>query len=79
MSFIGWILVGLIAGWASGKIMKGSGYGLIGNIIVGVIGACLGGWLFGIIGIQAHTTLGSIVTAIVGAIVLISIVRVVRN
>ena len=75
MNFVWWILVGLIAGWAAGKIMKGQGYGTLMDIVIGIAGAVLGGWVFGLLGIQAYGLVGSIIVAIVGAIILIWIVR----
>ena len=75
MNFVWWILVGLIAGWAAGKIMKGQGYGTLMDIVIGIAGAVLGGWVFGLLGIQPYGLVGSIIVAIVGAIILIWIVR----
>lgn len=75
MNFVWWILVGLIAGWAAGKIMKGQGYGTLMDIVIGIAGAVVGGWVFGLLGIQAYGLIGSIIVAIVGAILLIWIVR----
>ncbi len=76
MSFLLFLLIGAIAGWLAGVIMKGGGYGLIGDIVVGVIGGFIGGWLFGWLGFAPGAGLiGSIVTALVGAIVLIGILR----
>ena len=75
MSFIWFLLIGLVAGWLAGQIMKGRGLGLIGNMVVGVIGALLGGFLFGLFGVSAGGGLiGSLITALVGAIVLLFIV-----
>jgi uncharacterized membrane protein YeaQ/YmgE (transglycosylase-associated protein family) len=75
-----WLLVvGLIAGWLAGKIMKGSGYGLVGDLVVGVLGAVLGGWLFGLLGLGAWGLLGSIVVATVGALLLLYVVRMVKQ
>jgi uncharacterized membrane protein YeaQ/YmgE (transglycosylase-associated protein family) len=79
MGLLSWIVVGLIAGWLAGLIMHGSGFGFIGNIIVGVIGGLLGGWIAssllhigpGMSGIN----LGSIMIAFLGALVLILILR----
>ncbi len=66
------IIVGGIAGWLSGLIMKGSGFGLLGNILIGIVGAIIGGWLFGVLNISvAAGWLGSILTALVGAVVLL--------
>ncbi|NYT02711.1 MAG: GlsB/YeaQ/YmgE family stress response membrane protein [Methanosarcinales archaeon] len=69
--FIWWILIGIIAGWLAGEIMRGRGFGLLGNLVVGVIGASIGGLLFSVLGLSANSTIGSIVTATVGAIVLL--------
>jgi|HubBroStandDraft_6_1064221.scaffolds.fasta_scaffold16266_3 uncharacterized membrane protein YeaQ/YmgE (transglycosylase-associated protein family) len=66
-----WVIIGLIAGWAAGKIMKGSGYGVVMDILLGVVGALVGGFLLGILGIHAEGLIGSIVVAIFGAVLLI--------
>jgi uncharacterized membrane protein YeaQ/YmgE (transglycosylase-associated protein family) len=66
------LLIGGIAGWLAGLILKGRGLGLIGNIIVGVVGAFLGGWLFNLIGIRIDGRwLGPLITALTGALVLL--------
>jgi uncharacterized membrane protein YeaQ/YmgE (transglycosylase-associated protein family) len=75
---IWFLLVGLIAGWLAGTIMKGSGFGLIGDLVVGVLGAFLGAWIFGLLGITAGGLLGAILVALVGALVLLWIVRLIR-
>lgn len=69
MSFLWYIFIGLISGYAAGKIIKGGGFGLVVNLIVGLIGGVLGGWLFSLLGIYTFGVLGSIITSIVGAIV----------
>ena len=75
-----WLLVvGLIAGWLAGKIMKGAGYGLIGDLVLGVLGAVVGGWLFGLLGLGAWGLIGSIVVATIGALVLLYLVRLVKR
>lgn len=79
MDILWFLLVGLIAGWLAGKIMKGGGYGLVGDLVVGVIGAVLGGYLFGLLGINAGGLIGAIITALVGAIVLIYLLRLIRR
>jgi uncharacterized membrane protein YeaQ/YmgE (transglycosylase-associated protein family) len=76
---IWWILVGLIAGWAAGKIMKGSGYGPLMDIILGIVGAIIGGWLLGALGIYAGGTIGTIIVAIVGAVFLIWLSRMLKR
>jgi uncharacterized membrane protein YeaQ/YmgE (transglycosylase-associated protein family) len=68
---IWWIIVGLVAGWAAGKIMKGSGYGPLTDIALGIVGAVVGGFLLGLVGIHGSGLIGSIVVAIVGAVFLI--------
>jgi len=76
---IWFLVVGLIAGWLAGKIMQGSGFGLVGDLVVGILGAVLGGWLFSLVGIAAWGFVGSIVVAVVGALVLLYVVRVVKR
>ncbi|HEY7686127.1 MAG TPA: GlsB/YeaQ/YmgE family stress response membrane protein [Gemmatimonadales bacterium] len=73
------LLIGIAAGWLAGRIMKGGGFGLFGDMIVGVIGAFLGGWLFGLLGISAGGLLGLLVTAFVGAVVLLFLIRLVKR
>jgi uncharacterized membrane protein YeaQ/YmgE (transglycosylase-associated protein family) len=72
---IGWILIGLIAGWLAGKIARGAGYGCITDIILGLVGSVLGGWLFMKLGILGGGFLYSLAAATVGAIILVSIVH----
>lgn len=79
MSLLWFLLIGLAAGWLAGQIMKGGGYGLVGDLIVGVIGALLGGFLFGVLGIRAGGLLGSLITATIGAVVLIWLLRFVKR
>lgn len=79
MGLISWLVVGAIAGWVAGKIVKGSGYGLIGNVVVGIIGAVAGGWLAGTFLNMPNAinglTLETIVVSIVGAIVVLWVFR----
>ena len=69
------LLVGLVAGFAASHVMAGRGFGLIGDLLVGIVGAFIGGWLFAKIGIVAGGLLGEIVIAFIGACLLIGIVR----
>ncbi|WP_281301920.1 MULTISPECIES: GlsB/YeaQ/YmgE family stress response membrane protein [unclassified Iodidimonas] len=71
MSLLWFLLIGLAAGFIAGKLMRGAGFGLLGNLLVGVIGAVLGGFLFGLFGLQAYGLLGNLVVATLGAIVLL--------
>lgn len=75
MELIYFLLIGLIAGWLAGKITKGRGFGILRNIVIGVIGAMLGGFVFSLLGLSATGTLGSIVTATVGALLLLYIIN----
>jgi uncharacterized membrane protein YeaQ/YmgE (transglycosylase-associated protein family) len=75
---IWFLVIGLIAGWLAGKIMKGSGFGVIGDLVVGVLGAFIGGWLFSLLGITTWGILGSILVALIGALVLLWVVRLIR-
>jgi uncharacterized membrane protein YeaQ/YmgE (transglycosylase-associated protein family) len=79
MDFVWFILIGVCAGWLAGQIMKGGGFGLVGDLIVGVIGALLGGFLFGQLGIASGGLLGALLTATVGAIVLIALLRLIKK
>jgi uncharacterized membrane protein YeaQ/YmgE (transglycosylase-associated protein family) len=79
-SWFWWIVVGIAAGWLAGLVMKGSGYGLLGDLIIGAIGGYIGGWLFGKLGIAAGSgPIGAIITATVGAILLIVVLRALRG
>ena len=75
-----WFLaLGLIAGWLAGKIIGGGGLGLVGDLVVGVVGSFIGGYLFGILGMpNTYGTLGEIGMATVGAILLLWIVRLIK-
>ncbi|MDE6076543.1 MAG: GlsB/YeaQ/YmgE family stress response membrane protein [Muribaculaceae bacterium] len=74
MSFIWYILIGIVSGAVAGKLMRGGGFGWIVNLVVGIIGGVLGGWLFGILGIHTSSIIGSLITSVVGAIFLLWIV-----
>lgn len=72
------LLIGLCAGWLAGKVARG-GFGLVGDLVVGVVGAFLGGWLFGKLGIATYGILGALATAFVGALVLVLLLRLIRR
>ncbi len=78
-SILIFLAIGAVAGWLAGLLMKGGGFGLLGNIVVGVIGAVVGGFVFGLLGIQAGGLLGSILTATAGAALLLLIIGLVKK
>jgi uncharacterized membrane protein YeaQ/YmgE (transglycosylase-associated protein family) len=75
MDLIYFLLIGLAAGWLGGQFMKGRGFGLLGNLVIGIIGAILGGFLFRLVGIAATGLLGSLICATIGAIVLLFLLQ----
>lgn len=79
MNFVWFLLIGLAAGWLAGRIVKGGGFGLVGDLVVGVVGAILGGLLFDLLGLKSTGLVGSLVTATVGAVVLIGLLRAIKR
>ncbi len=79
MNFLYFAIIGIIAGWLAGQIMKGRGFGLVGNLVVGVLGAILGGWLFSALGISAGGIIGSLIMAVAGAVVLLYVVGLLKK
>ncbi len=80
MHILWWIIVGLIAGWATGKIMRGEGYGTLVDIIVGIVGAVIGGWIMSALGFSSSGgTIYTILVAILGAVILTWIIRLITG
>ncbi len=80
MDFIWFILIGLAAGWLAGQLMRGGGFGLVGDIVVGVIGALIGGFLFSTFGVSTGGgLLGSLIVATIGAVVLLFLLRLIKS
>lgn len=79
MYFLWYLLIGLVAGWLANLIVKGSGSGLLVNLVVGVIGGLLGGWIFSWFGWIPVGTLGSLLTSIAGAVILLWIVSLINH
>jgi uncharacterized membrane protein YeaQ/YmgE (transglycosylase-associated protein family) len=73
------IIIGLAAGWLAGKIMRGSGFGLIGNLVVGVVGALIGAFVFEFIGISTDSLFGSLVMSVVGAVILLYLLQLLKR
>jgi uncharacterized membrane protein YeaQ/YmgE (transglycosylase-associated protein family) len=78
-SLLIFLAIGAVAGWLAGLLTKGAGFGLLGNIVVGIIGALVGGWLFGVLGITAGGLIGAILMATAGAVVLLLILGLIRK
>jgi uncharacterized membrane protein YeaQ/YmgE (transglycosylase-associated protein family) len=74
-SVIAWIIIGLIAGWLAGTVSRGRGFGCIANILLGLVGAFLGGWIFMKLGIFGGGLIYSIAAATLGAVILVAIAR----
>jgi len=72
---IGWLIIGLLAGWLAGTLSRGRGYGCIVNVILGLIGAVLGGWIFTRLGVWGGGFIYSLAAATLGAVLLVSIAR----
>ena len=81
MDILTWLIVGLVAGVLASLVMGGSGYGLIGDIIIGIVGAFVGGWLFAQLGVSSPWggLPGTIFVAFIGAVVLLFLLRLVRG
>jgi uncharacterized membrane protein YeaQ/YmgE (transglycosylase-associated protein family) len=81
MDFILWLVIGAIAGWLAGTFVRGGGYGLIGDIIVGLIGGVIGGWLWPRLGLPVigNVLLSELITATAGAVILLVIIRLIRR
>jgi len=80
MIYLLWVIViGILAGWIAGKIMRGSGFGLLGDLIVGVIGSLLGSFIFGLLGLGAYGLIGRLVVAIIGAVILLWLIRFIKK
>ena len=74
------IIVGLIAGWLAGQLMKGGGYGVLMDIVLGLLGGIVGGWVFGALGIwPSGGIVGSVVVSFVGAVILVAITRMLKR
>jgi uncharacterized membrane protein YeaQ/YmgE (transglycosylase-associated protein family) len=69
------IVLGILAGWLAGKIMRGRGYGVLLDLVLGIIGSLIGGFVFGLLGLHAYSFIGSLVVATAGAVMLLYLVR----
>jgi uncharacterized membrane protein YeaQ/YmgE (transglycosylase-associated protein family) len=74
-SWIGWIIIGLLAGWIAGTVTRGRGFGCLVDVVLGLIGAVIGGWIFTRLGITTFGFIGSLAAATVGAVLLVAVAR----
>lgn len=75
MSLLWTIIIGILAGWLAGVLVKGHGFGLLGNLLVGIVGAFVGGFVFDALNVAAYGTAGSFVTMVIGAVIFLFIVN----
>ncbi len=78
-SFVSFLLVGALAGWLTGLITKGRGFGAVGNVVVGVIGSFLGRYCFGLLGITAQGLIGQLLFAVGGAMLFVSLLKFIKR
>ena len=79
MQILFWLIIGAVAGWLAGTLMKGGGFGLVADIVLGIVGAVIGGYVFGLLGIESGGWIGSLVTATVGAVLLLGVIKVIKK
>jgi len=79
MQFLLWVISGVVAGWLTGQVMRGGGYGLMGDLVMGLLGGLVGGWLFRLLGVAPAGHVGEIVVAFIGGVVLVAVVRFLRR
>lgn len=73
--WVWFLFIGGVIGWLAGIIVRGRGFGIIGDIVIGVVGAMLGGWIAGVIGLSAGSSVGAFLMALVGAVILVGLTR----
>jgi uncharacterized membrane protein YeaQ/YmgE (transglycosylase-associated protein family) len=79
MSFLGWLIIGALAGWLAGRIVEGYGFGFVGNIVIGILGACIGGLILPQLGIVPESTGGNFIAATLGAVILLVVLGLVQR
>ena len=77
--WIGFLIIGGIVGWLAGLIVRGRGFGILGDIVIGVVGAELGGWVASMLGLYTTSSLGAFLVAIAGAVLLVGITRLIKR
>ncbi len=77
---LGAIIIGILAGWLAGKLMRGAGYGIIGDLVLGLVGGVVGGWLFGALNVRGpNGAIGALAVATIGAVILVGIAHTIRR
>ena len=79
MGLLWTLLIGIAAGWLAGQVMKGGGYGLVGDLVLGILGSFAGSWIFGMLGIASFGLIGQLVVSTIGAVALVAIVRAIKK
>ncbi|MFZ0634513.1 MAG: GlsB/YeaQ/YmgE family stress response membrane protein [Candidatus Acidiferrales bacterium] len=79
MGLLWTLIIGAVAGWLAGLLVKGRGFGIIVDIIVGIVGAFLGGWIFGLLGMEAYGLIGRLAVSVVGAVILLVIIKAIKK
>lgn len=79
MSFLGWLIIGALAGWLAGKIVEGYGFGFVGNIVIGILGACIGGLILPQLGLVPQSTGANFLAATLGAVILLVVLGLVQR
>jgi uncharacterized membrane protein YeaQ/YmgE (transglycosylase-associated protein family) len=80
MLFLIWaIILGIVVGWLAGKITRGSGFGMLGDLVVGVVGSLVGNFVFGLLGLAAYGLIGRFVVAVAGAVILLWLIRLIKK
>ncbi len=79
MSLLGWLIIGALAGWLAGRLVTGYGFGFIGNIVIGILGACVGGLILPQLGLFPDSTFGNFMAATIGAVVLLVVIGVIKR
>lgn len=79
MSLIAFLIIGALAGWLAGVLFKGGGFGIPGNMGIGILGSFIGGFVFRLLGLSSQSIIGELVTATVGALILLAVVRAIKR
>lgn len=79
MSFLGWLIIGALAGWLASRIVSGYGLGFVGNMVIGILGACIGGLILPKLGIVPQSTGGNFLAATLGAVILLVVLGLIRQ